>query len=99
MNVTAADAYKITEETYKPVDAWDKLFEKIKERAENGFYQLCFDEETEGVRFKEERKEVKRKLEELGYIVTYSRQLDANGYFGQKYHNFYRVSWDMKDRK
>ena len=37
MEITAADAYKITEETYKPVDAWDKLFEKIREKSEKGF--------------------------------------------------------------
>lgn len=89
----AADAHVITELARKPINPWDKLFNRIKEEAEHGQFILLFDEEAEKVTFKEHRKEVKRKLEELGYIVTYSRQRNSDDWYGITYHNRYVIEW------
>ena len=76
----AEDAHVITELARKPINPWDKLFNRIKEEAEK-------------VTFKEHRKEVKSKLEELGYSVTYSRQRDSDDWCGITYHNRYVIEW------
>ena len=89
----AGDAHAITELARKPIDPWNKLFNRIKEEAEHGQFMLLFDEEAEGVKFKEHRKDVKSKLEELGYGVTYSRQRDSDDYYGETYHNRYVIEW------
>lgn len=89
----AADAYATAEFARKPVDAWNRVFNRIKEEAERGCFVLLFDEEKEGVKFKEHRKVVKNELELLGYNVHYSRVKDSDSY-GDTYHNRYVISWD-----
>ena len=89
----ARDAHVLTELARKPIKPWDKLFNRIKEEAEHGQFMLIFDEEAEKVTFKEHRKEVKSKLEELGYSVTYSRQRDSDDWCGVTYHNRYVIEW------
>ena len=83
MKISALEAYKITEITRKPIDAWDKLFDCIRKQAKDGFSSLTFDEEQENVRFKETRKEAKRLLEENEYAhpnVIHRWKILANGY-------------------
>ena len=89
----AEDAHAITELARKPINPWDKLFNRIKEEAEHGQFMLLFDEEVEGVKFKEHRKDVKKELELLGYSVSYSRQRDSDDYYGEIYHNRYVIEW------
>lgn len=89
----AVDAHAITELARKPIDPWNKLFNRIKEEAEHGQFMLLFDEEAEGVKFKEHRKDVKKELELLGYSVSYSRQRDGDDYYGETYHNRYVIEW------
>lgn len=93
MNITALDARIITETAKVPIGAWAKLFELIKENAQLGYSMLIFDEEKENVKFKEHRKEVKKKLEELGYNVTYSRVKYSDNWHGEIYHNRYIINW------
>lgn len=88
----AADARIITELAKKPQNPWNKLFERIKETAEHGGSYLHFDEEKEQVQFKEPRQEVKQKLEDLGYEVSYSRVRNQDIYYGD-FHNSYSISW------
>ena len=88
----AAEARAITEVAKQPKNAWYKLFERIKEAAEQGKSTLIFDEEKEKVRFREDRKEVKRQLEGLGYNCSYRRVMDENFYL-YTYHNQYTISW------
>ena len=95
MEISAIDAYKITEIARKPIDAWDKLFDRIRETAEKGYSALIFDEEKEKVRFKEHRKEVKNKLEELGYRVSHARVRDDDDYYGETYHICYTIAWEL----
>ena len=96
MEISAVDAYKITEVARKPIDPWNKLFNRIRETAKKGYSTLSFDEEEEKVRFKEDRVEVKYKLEMLGYSVSYHRVMDKDYYYGQAYHNCYEISWETK---
>lgn len=96
MEISAIEACKITEIARKPVNPWNKLFDGIRKAAEKGHSTLTFDEESEGVRFAEHRKEVKKKLEKLGYVVSYSRLMDKDCYFDEAYHNCYVVSWEGK---
>lgn len=91
----AIDAHVITQLARKPIDPWNKLFNRIKEEAEHGQFMLVFDEEAEGVRFKEHRKEVKKKLEELGYFVSYRRQRDNDDWYVEAYHNRYVIEWSV----
>ena len=95
MEISAVDAYKITEIARKPIDAWDKLFDCIKRTAEKGYSVLVFDEEKENVRFKEHRKEVKKRLEELGYRVSHARVRDDDYYYGEAYHICYTIAWEL----
>lgn len=89
----AVDARAITEIARQPKGAWQKLFERIKEEAECGKSVLIFDEEKQGVRFSEHRKEIKKKLEELGYECSYRRVPSEPYFFNDLYHNEYTVSW------
>lgn len=89
----AINARAITEIARQPKDAWKKLFERIKEEAEHGNYTLVFDEVIEGVSFNEHRKEVKKKLEELGYECSYRRVKNEAYFFNDLYHNEYTVGW------
>lgn len=89
----AANARAITEIARTPKNAWHKLFERIKEEAEHGNSTLVFDEERECATFSEHRKEVKKKLEELGYECSYRRIADREYFFPNTYHNEYTISW------
>ena len=89
----AVNARAITEIARQPKNAWHRLFERIKEEAENGNSTLIFDEEKELVMFSEHRKEVKNKLEELGYECSYRRVPDNISFYANTYHNEYTVSW------
>lgn len=93
MKITASDAHAITEAAKIPIDVWDKLFDLIEERAQLGYSMLIFDEEKENVKFKEDRKAVKKELEELGYKVSYSRVRDSDSWDGQTWHNRYVIYW------
>lgn len=88
----ATDARTITDLAKRPQNPWNKLFERIKETAERGDSYLHFDEEKEQVQFKEPRQEVKHKLEDLGYEVSYSRVRNQDIYYGD-FHNSYSISW------
>jgi hypothetical protein len=91
----AADAKAIAEKARQPVNPWTKLFDHIKQQAELGHSKAVFNEEEEGVRFAEDRTEVKDKLEHLGYSVGYRREADADSayYAGRSYHNVYTIYW------
>lgn len=91
----AADAVARTEKAKQPVGAWVKLFDRIAQQADLGNSRVVFNEETEGVRFTEERKAVKERLELLGYTVEYHRESDADSayYGGGCYHNVYIINW------
>lgn len=83
--------------TGKPIDAWDKLFIAIEESAKCGFNEIIFNEEKQSIKFKEHRKKVKNRLEELGYNVSYHREED-NSCLREwhdivTYHNVYEISW------
>ena len=93
MTITATEANKITKVARIPPNPWDKLFCAIRSAANNGMSGIFFDEEDEGVYFKESRKEVKRKLEELGYKVTYKKLRNSDFYYDNGYHNNYMISW------
>lgn len=91
--ITAKEAHLLAE-TRRLENAWDKLFERIEKEANNGNFTLIFDEEIENVFFEEHRKEVKKKLEDLGYEVSYSRMKDQDFYYGGYcFHNKYAISW------
>lgn len=90
MEITASDARIITEIAREPADPWNVLFASIKKRASLGYNTITFDEDKAGVRFKETRKKVKAKLEELGYCVSYERVQD---FLDITYHNCYKISW------
>jgi hypothetical protein len=89
----ASDARSITKLAKEPVNPWCKLFERIKENAEQGQSSLSFDEAREGVFFTESRQAVKTRLEELGYTVSYSKVKNECYYYGDKVHNRYLISW------
>lgn len=89
----AVNARAITDIARSPKNAWHKLFERIKEEAEHGNSTLIFDEQRECVVFSEHRKEVKKKLEELGYECSYRRVADEDYFYMNTYHNEYTVSW------
>lgn len=92
-NIRAETAHAQAEWARKAVDAWDKLYERIVEESKAGHFRLVFDEEDEKVRFKEDRKEVKKILEELGYYVSYRRVRDDDDWCGIAYHNCYTIEW------
>lgn len=89
----ALNARAITDIARQPKGAWQKLFERIKEEAECGNSVLIFDEEKEGVCFSEHRKEVKKKLEKLGYECSYRRVSSEHYFFNNLYHNEYTINW------
>ena len=95
MEISASGAYRLTEIARRPIDAWYKLFDCIKKTAEKGYTTLVFDEEKENVRFKEHRKEVKKRLEELGYRVYYAKVRDNDDYYGESYHICYTIVWEL----
>lgn len=90
--ISAEDARKISELNMKK-DAWLVIFKLIKKQCELGSCVLTFDEEEEDVYFKEHRKVVKSRLEELGYKVIYCRVRNNGGYFTSMYHNRYVIAW------
>lgn len=90
----AGDARAITERARKPINPWEKLFNRIQEEAENGNFMLAFDEEKEGVRFDESAVDVEEQLEELGYTVSYSRVRDSDDYYGETRHVCYIIQWE-----
>lgn len=93
MEIRANEAKQLTEIANRPADAWEKLFEKIKKKAEEGCSSVIFDEEIEKAWFKENRKGVKKKLEDMGYSVDYRRILNSDSDWGNDYHNEYCVGW------
>lgn len=97
MKIRANEAKRLTEIANRPVDAWEKLFEKIKKKAEEGCSSVIFDEEIEKAWFKETRKEVKKTLEDMGYAVEYRRILNSDSDWDNDYHNEYCVSWWKED--
>ena len=90
--ISAEDARKISELNMKK-DAWSVIFKLIKKQCELGSCVLTFDEEEEDVYFKEHRKVVKSRLEELGYKVIYCRVRNNGRYFTSMYHNRYVIAW------
>lgn len=91
--MNASIAREITELARKQNEPWNKLFIRIKEKAKQEKNVLEFDEEKEKVKFKEHRTEVKSKLENLGYNVSYSRVRNSDNYYGTIYHNKYVIEW------
>ena len=77
--ISAENARKISELNMKK-DAWSVIFKLIKKQCDLGSCVLTFDEEEEDVYFKEHRKVVKSRLEELGYKVIYCRVRNNGGY-------------------
>ena len=71
---------------------WDKLCEKIKRASCRGEYLCIFNEIEEDCYFSETRKEVKAKLESMGYIVEYSR-VPVPECSSNEYHNRYIIRW------
>ena len=92
MMITALHARTITENV-RAKTAWDKLFKLIDTNAKLGNSMVIFDEESENAKFEEHRKEVKKKLEELGYRVDYSRVRDSDDWYGESFHNRYVIYW------
>lgn len=71
---------------------WDKLCEKIKKASSMGEYMCVFNEVEENSYFSETRKEVKAKLESMGYIVEY-RRVPVPEVSSNEYHNKYIIRW------
>ena len=90
--ISAAYANLITTAARSPEDPWEKLFKRIMQEAKRGQSMLVFDEEVESVKFVEHRKDVKKKLEDLGYCVSYSRIKDTDNYI-DAFHNRYVIEW------
>lgn len=76
----------------KQMNPWNRLFDAAGAAAESGNNALVFDEEKEGVNFIEDRKTVKKILEDLGYTVFYERVCDSGSY-SNNFHNKYMISW------
>lgn len=91
--ICATEARVLTEKYRTPKDPWATLFKRIKESCKAGSAGLHFDEEKEGVYFKEPRKKVKEKLESMGYTVTYSRVANKDNCYTDSYHNLYVIIW------
>lgn len=81
----------INEEIRKPKYIWKVLNDRIEYAASRGDFCIEFSESFD-FRFEEHRKEVKRKLEELGYKVEY-RKMVIDGRECQIYLNKYFISW------
>ena len=93
INISAETAHVRAVMNRKPDNAWEKLNDLIIKKAGDGQFMLVFDEEKENARFKEDRKEVKKELEKLGYSVSYSRVRDSDDWHGETYHNCYVIEW------
>ena len=75
-------------------DAWKVLEEHIREKALAGEYSFIYDEEDEGAKFVEAPKEVRKILEEAGYVVKYQRCADVWAWgYAPTYHGRYVVGW------
>ena len=75
-------------------DAWKVLEERIREKALAGEYSFTYDEEDEGPKFKEAPKEVRKILEDAGYVVKYQRCADIWGWGNTAtYHGRYTIGW------
>lgn len=88
-----AATFRKLAEAHNQRDAWDKLFDRIQEAAEQGKFRIIFDEEDEHAYFEEHRVKVAGKLRELGFKVEYQRSLNANSYHTWSYHNQYTIMW------
>ena len=84
-------AETINEEKKKPKYIWKVLNDRIEYAVSRGDFHLEFSESFD-LRFEEHRKEVKRKLEELGYKVEYRRFMVGNRDY-QMWLNKYFISW------
>lgn len=91
--INAETAHRMAEFNRRPFEAWEVLSNLILKRVKDGQFMLVFDEEKENARFKEDRKEVKKELEKLGYSVSYSRVRDSDDWHGETYHNCYVIEW------
>lgn len=93
--VDAAYAHQFAESVLadknRPDYIWSVLNERIEQAMCRGKFNVEFSE-TFDLRFKEHRKEVKRKLEELGYKVKYRRFVIGDRDY-QIYLNQYFISW------
>lgn len=91
--ITAYNAKNIADRINEQ-DAWTLLEKKIKEKALLGEYSYEYDEENEGAKFNETPKEVKRILEDAGYIVNYQRCADVWPWgYAPTYHGRYTIGW------
>lgn len=75
--------------------AWEILNKSIEKAIKFGQYMVVF-EETEYCRFYEDRKNVKEKLENMGYKVEYKRYRVVNYKktdIPNEYLNIYTISW------
>lgn len=93
--IHANDARVIAEtinvEKKKPSYIWKLLDDRIEYAMNRGDFSIEFSE-TFDLRFNEHRKEVKRKLEELGYKVEYRRFMVGDRDW-QMWLNKYFISW------
>lgn len=69
--------------------AWLQLEEAITKAAENGECMVVF-KTTPGMNFPEHRKDVKKKLEDLGYEVAYRHYEEDRGWISG---DIYTISW------
>lgn len=74
-----------------PEYPWDVLNEEIQKTSKNGKNYLTYSTNTFPA-FHENRKEVRRKLEELGYQVEYRRFSEGDRDYQYTY-NVYYIKW------
>ena len=91
--ITAYNAKNIADRINEQ-DAWTLLEKKIKEKALLGEYSFTYDEEDEGAKFVEAPKEVRKILEDAGYVVRYQRCADVWSWgYAPTYHGRYIIGW------
>ena len=91
--ITAYNAKNIADRINEQ-DAWTLLEKKIKEKALLGEYSCEYDEENEGAKFVEAPKEVRKILEDAGYVVRYQRCADVWSWgYAPTYHGRYIIGW------
>lgn len=81
----------VNAEKKNPKYIWKVLNDRIEYAMNRGEFHIEFSE-TFNLRFDEHRKEVKRKLEELGYKVEYRRFMVGDRDW-QMWLNKYFISW------
>lgn len=72
---------------------WRRLENEIKKAISRGEYNLHFEERIDS-KFVENRKEIKNRLEDLGYKVEYHRFIYDSCYRPYIYLNCYDISWE-----